>query len=152
LLPIARIATGGGPIQRIPAAPTASAKAAFSARKPKPGWTASAWAARAAATTAAMSRRSTASGPSVGGATATIPTSTQVRVILAAISPRLAMKIRAMAERAAGCTKRPAAAVTKASNASDATRQRPPTRRAGRRPCSIQRWTERVVAPIRAAA
>ena len=48
LSPIARIAAGGGPTQRIPAASTASAKSAFSARNPKPGWTASAPAARAA--------------------------------------------------------------------------------------------------------
>jgi hypothetical protein len=46
----------------------------------------------------------------------------------------------------------PGPLAAKASNASDATRQRPPTRRAGRRPLAIQRWTERVVAPIRAAA
>jgi len=39
-----------------------------------------------------------------------------------------------------------------ASNASDATRHRPPTRLAGRDPRAIQRWTDRVVAPIRAAA
>jgi hypothetical protein len=39
-----------------------------------------------------------------------------------------------------------------ASNTSDATRHRPPTRRAGSRPVAIQRWTERVVAPIRVAA
>jgi MFS family permease len=39
-----------------------------------------------------------------------------------------------------------------ASNASNATRQRPPTRRAGRRPAAIQRWTLLVVAPIRRAA
>ena len=39
-----------------------------------------------------------------------------------------------------------------ASIASVATRQRPPTRRAGSRPLAIQRWTDRVVVPIRAAA
>jgi hypothetical protein len=39
-----------------------------------------------------------------------------------------------------------------ASNATDATRQRPPTRLAGSRPLAIQRWTDRVVAPIREAA
>ena len=41
-------------------------------------------------------------------------------------------------------------ATTNASIASDATRHRPPTRLAGSRPLAIQRWTERVVAPIRA--
>ena len=39
-----------------------------------------------------------------------------------------------------------------ASNATNATRQRPPTRLAGSRPFAIQRWTERVVVPIRPAA
>ena len=46
--PIASIASGGGPIQVRPAASTARAKSAFSARKPYPGWTASAPAAPAA--------------------------------------------------------------------------------------------------------
>ena len=78
-----------------PAAMTASAKSAFSARNPKPGWTASAPAARAAATTASTSRRSSASGP-VGRwrLTARMPSRSHVRVIRAAISPRLAMKTR----------------------------------------------------------
>ena len=40
--PIASIASGGGPIQVRPAASTARANVAFSARKPYPGWTASA--------------------------------------------------------------------------------------------------------------
>ena len=62
LSPIARIARGGGPTQRIPAASTASAKSAFSARNPKPGWTASAPAAGRPPTTASMSRRSTRAG------------------------------------------------------------------------------------------
>ena len=51
----------------------ASAKSAFSARNPNPGWTASAPAARAAATTASMSSRSSASGPSVAGTIAAMP-------------------------------------------------------------------------------
>jgi hypothetical protein len=42
--------------------------------------------------------------------------------------------------------------LTNASNASIATRHRSPTRRAGNRPNLIQRWTDRVLAPIRAAA
>ena len=74
-----------------PAAITRSAKSAFSARNPNPGWTASAPAASAAATTASASSRSSASGPSVAGATARIPRRSQVRPIRAAISPRLAM-------------------------------------------------------------
>ena len=41
---------------------------------------------------------------------------------------------------------------TNASIASLATRHRPPTRLAGSLPLAIQRWTDRVVAPIRAAA
>ena len=48
----------------------------------------------AAATTAATSRRSSAPGPSVAGTIAAIPRRSQVRVIRAAISPRLAMKTR----------------------------------------------------------
>ena len=47
---------------------TASAKSAFSARNPKPGWTRVGAGGRAAATTAAMSSRSSASGPSVSRA------------------------------------------------------------------------------------
>ena len=42
LSPPARSASGGGPTQTRPAASTASAKSAFSARKPYPGWIASA--------------------------------------------------------------------------------------------------------------
>ena len=42
LSPNASMAAGGGPIQISPAASTASAKDAFSARKPYPGWMASA--------------------------------------------------------------------------------------------------------------
>src|SRR6184192_3318846 len=40
--PITSIASAGGPIQTTPARPTARANGAFSARKPYPGWTASA--------------------------------------------------------------------------------------------------------------
>src|SRR4051812_41089456 len=148
LSPIARIALGGGPIQRMPAASTASAKSAFSARNPKPGWMASAVALRAAATTPSMSSRSTAPPPSVGGVTARIPSRLQVRVIRDAISPRFAMKRVAIPS---GVSTGDAAA-TNASIASIATRQRPPTRRAGSRPAAIHLWTDRVVAPTRAAA
>ncbi len=42
LSPMISIAAGGGPTQQAPAAVTARAKAAFSAKKPYPGWTASA--------------------------------------------------------------------------------------------------------------
>src|SRR3954454_24173260 len=89
---MARIAAGGGPIQRIPAALTCSANVAFSARNPKPGWTASAPAARAAVVTASTSRRSRPSGPLTDGATDRIPNRSHVRAIRVAISPRLAMK------------------------------------------------------------
>ena len=92
LSPIARIADGGGPTDRIPAASTASANSAFSARNPKPGWRASAPAARAAATTATGSSRSRPCGPSVTGMTAPMPSRSQVRVTRRAISPRFAMK------------------------------------------------------------
>ena len=44
------------------------------------------------------------------------------------------------------------ASAMNASNATDATRHRPPTRRAGSRPLAIQRWTDLVVVPIRFAA
>ena len=47
--------------------------AALSARNPKPGWSASAPACRAAATTCSTDSRSTASGPSVWGTTARMP-------------------------------------------------------------------------------
>ena len=153
LSPIARIATGGGPTQRIPAAATASAKSAFSARNPKPGWTASAPAASAAATTASTSRRSSAFEPSVGGATARIPSRSHVRRIRTTISPRLAMNRVWIVVASAIVGPGPAAPATmNASNATDATRHRPPTRRAGRRPLAIQRWTDLVVVPMRAAA
>ena len=54
LSPIASIASGCGPIHAKSAAITARAKAAFSARKPYPGWTASAPARRA--TSSSLSR------------------------------------------------------------------------------------------------
>src|SRR5919198_21297 len=50
LEPIVSIASAGGPIQTSPARATARAKAAFSARKPYPGWIASAPARCAAST------------------------------------------------------------------------------------------------------
>jgi hypothetical protein len=46
---MARTAAGGGPMKTSPAAAHASANAAFSARKPYPGWIAWAPVARAAA-------------------------------------------------------------------------------------------------------
>ena len=42
LKPIARIASAGGPTNLTPASAQASAKSAFSLRKPYPGWMASA--------------------------------------------------------------------------------------------------------------
>ena len=165
------MAAGGGPTQRIPAAITASAKSAFSARKPNPGWMASAPADRAASTTAAMSSRSSASGPVVSGAMARIPSRSHVRRMRVAISPRLAMnRVRIGPGESSRSRRRPSRAgrapvappsappspvaccATNASIASVATRHRPPTRLAGSRPLAIQRWTERVVAPTRAAA
>ena len=124
---------------------------AFSARNPKPGWRASAPVASAAATTAAGSSRSRPCGPSVTGMTARIPSRSQVRVIRRAISPRLAMKtvrIGSGSSAASSVFRRVAA---NASIASDATRHRPPTRRAGRRPFAIQRWTDRGDVPRRSA-
>ena len=57
------------------------------------------------------------------------------------------------ADRGDGWPSAPAiSAATNASIASLATRHRPPTRRAGSLPLTIQRWTDRVFAPIRAAA
>ena len=137
LSPIARIADGGGPTQRIPAASTSSANSAFSARNPKPGWRASAPAARAAATTAAGSSRSRPSGPSVTGMTARMPSRSQVRVIrrgdLAAVRDedrpdrrRARRAPRAVARRGAvervNCVKRDTPSPT------DATRGQPPAR------------------------
>ena len=146
--PIARIASGGGPTQRIPAAITASAKAPFSARNPKPGWSASAPASTAAATTASMSSRSSAPGPSVTGTTARMPSREHVRVIRSAISPRLAMN----SVRIGFDGRFLAAEAPNASIAPNATRQRPPTRRAGSCPVAIHLWTDLVVAPRRSAA
>ena len=56
LSPMVSITSGVGPTQARPASVTARAKAAFSDRNPYPGWTASAPAARAAATMASPSR------------------------------------------------------------------------------------------------
>ena len=56
LSPIFRIASGEGPIQVRPTSPRISAKCAFSARKPYPGWTASAPVISAAATIEVMFR------------------------------------------------------------------------------------------------
>ena len=69
-------------------------------------------------------------------------------VMRVAISPRLAMNSVRIGVVGAGPTVATAPAATNASIASLATRQRPPTRLAGSRPLAIQRWTERVVAPI----
>ncbi len=56
LSPIASIASGGGPTKTSPAAAQARANAAFSARKPYPGWTMVAPDSRAAPTIASASR------------------------------------------------------------------------------------------------
>ena len=93
LSPMARMASGGGPTQRIPASITRSAKSAFSARKPKPGWSASAFARRAAATTAsAFEEVDRVRAVRGWGTTARMPSRSHVRVIRVAISPRFAMK------------------------------------------------------------
>ena len=83
LSPIARIAAGGGPTQRIPAALDAPRRSRRSRRGTRsPGWTASAPAARAAATTAGdVEQVEARPGPSVAGTTARIPSRSQVRVI-----------------------------------------------------------------------
>ena len=90
--PSPRIAAGGGPTQRIPAAIDGlgevrvlgeEPEARDGARRRRPR--------RPPATTAATSSRSSAPGPSVAGTTARIPSRSQVRVMRAAISPRLAM-------------------------------------------------------------
>jgi hypothetical protein len=56
LSPITSIASGGGPIQPIPASAHARAKCSFSARKPYPGWIAFALAFRAVAISFSMLR------------------------------------------------------------------------------------------------
>jgi hypothetical protein len=56
LLPMARIAAGGGPMNVSPAAAHRSANSAFSARKPYPGCTASAPVARAASSSRSTAR------------------------------------------------------------------------------------------------
>ena len=93
LSPIARMAAGGGPTQRMPAASTASAKAAFSARKPKPG-------VEGVGAGGARGRDDRLDVEEVEGARArrlpaTVdpdPSASQVRRIRRAISPRLATK------------------------------------------------------------
>ena len=90
-----------------------------------------------------------------------MPRRSQVPRILTAISPRFAMNRVRMAvlgrwaDGAVEAFAGPESAVPgsrNASIASFATRHRPPTRRAGSRPLAIQRWTDRVVVPIRFAA
>ena len=56
LSPMISIASGLGPMKTTPASAQALAKAAFSARKPKPGWTACAPVCRAASSTRSMDR------------------------------------------------------------------------------------------------
>ena len=56
LPPMARIAEGGGPMKVAPAAATASAKSAFSERKPYPGCTPSAPLFRMASTSLSITR------------------------------------------------------------------------------------------------
>ncbi len=56
LEPISSIASGGGPIQVSPASSTSRANAAFSARKPYPGWIASTPARNAVSTTTSPRR------------------------------------------------------------------------------------------------
>ena len=154
LSPIARIAAAGGPTQRMPAASTASAKSAFSARKPNPGWSASAPAARRGTD----DRRDV---EEVDGARARDcrrrdPDAQRVALSVESVArSRPGWRRRGGGSAPGGSVGRaasPRGARTNASNASDATRHLSPTRRAGRRPRAIQRWTERVVAPIRRAA
>jgi len=115
----------------------------------RPGWSASAPADRAAATSASGSRRSTNGAPSFPGTIARTPRRPQVCRIRRAISPRLATNTVRIASAGgvpvwraemepAGVVVGPPAS-TNASRASDATRNRPPTRRAGSRPAAIQR-------------
>ncbi len=56
LSPIREIALAGGPMKASPASAQAWAKAAFSARKPYPGWTASAPVRRAASSSRSTDR------------------------------------------------------------------------------------------------
>ncbi len=89
-----------------------------------------------------------------------MPRRSQVRRMRAAISPRLATNSVSIGRstpsrrdgRGRGRAAVSALPTMNASNASDATRHRPPTRRAGRTPVAIQRWTVRVEVPRRAAA
>src|SRR5512135_2096142 len=109
LSPIRRIASGDGPIHFRPTSSRISAKCAFSARKPYPGWTASASVISAAATSDVMFRYEPegAAGPmhtdssaartwsasrsaSEWTATVATPSSLQAAMMRSAISPRLA--------------------------------------------------------------
>ncbi len=90
----------------------------------------------------------TASPPS-----APLPSRSQVRRMRSTISPRLAMKsVRIGTSVGAGARSGTPWPAMNASNATDATRHRPPTRLAGSWPLAIQRWTDLVVVPMRAAA
>ena len=98
------------------------------------------------------SRRSTAWRPSLAaGRRARMPSRSHVRRIrggdLAAVGDE-----QRPDRRAAGALDSRGLPPANASNASNATRQRPPTRRAGSRPVAIQRWTERVEVPSALAA
>ena len=81
------------------------------------------------------SSRSRPCGPSVTGMTARMPSRWQVRLIRSAISPRFAMNTVRINGLGIGPPRsRPASGPANASSTSDATRHRPPTRRAGSTP------------------
>ena len=103
LSPIARIAAGGGPTQRMPGGDHGLGEVRVLGEEAEPRMDASAPAARAAATTASMSRRSRASGPV--GRRDDGPDPERGRRsggCGAAISPRLAMNSVRIGMRAAG--------------------------------------------------
>ena len=111
LSPISRIASGGGPIHTTPHSWTTSAKWAFSARNPYPGWIASAPVISAAEITEVMFRydalanagpmhtassamRTWSESRSASEWTATVarPSSLQAAMMRSAISPRFAIR------------------------------------------------------------
>ena len=137
LSPMARMASGGGPTQRIPASITRSAKSAFSARKPKPGWSASA------------SRRRGRGDHGVGVEEVDGVRAVRGRDDRADPEPIAGPRDAGRDLASIGDEERPdrpccggagaRVGVSNAPIASNATRQRPPTRLAGSAPLAIQR-------------
>ena len=104
-----RIASGGGPTQRIPAAMHRLGEIGVLGQEPETGVErVGAGGTSRSDDRAGMSSRSSAPSPSVAGTTARMPSRSHVRVMRVAISPRLAMNRVRMGAVGAAPTAAPA--------------------------------------------